>query len=475
MICLISLLSLILATHTHAYSTYTFNTQLGFIFPTGQAKLPQKVDITYFMSGYWYETATFHNHLTAFDLYTDMIRNGSIFKINNTNAVPIPQLGQSASSLMQQIRGAISKINQITGDNFTYGQQPTGRMDVFSITRKFWFPNTVLDDIKALAAQVDKDKNYALEGPLISDQKAIIISNHVIMFVTEITKYHKQIHQLAELLTNLRNRQLSEESTRILKSNMHGVTEDYETKLRPTYYLSQNNSIIFQIQSRAYKDLQSVVAYKSIPYLGHKLEGDFYSDTSGNKVFRVDCRDDLCFQKDPDSCGEAIYENDLMSILVNCTFVPDDSEFDVTPIGIFIYKSPSEELQAVLANHSLQASKVPMLAQFSGCFNLTQEHLVIESCLNLTSSQIKPKYDTDKVDKFFNPFFLVRIFKYIQNGPILTTLLVLPTALILVLCLFKAACNKMCCSKPKYERVPNYETPSRRNRRRSSKQRGTQL
>ena len=444
----------------YIYYVYCFNKQLEFIYPMGDAQIPKTSNITTKLITYTFEEAKFDQHKLAFKKIKKMLTEGPVF--SNQLAIPVYQLTKTSLQLLDESALILDELTQLAAEDYSYGVEPPLTTNSVELIRTSWFHDTDFNDLRILAGHLEADKDYDFTGASDSSPQEQKIVNNMVLFHGELTKYNNDLAMLLQLFSSLRNQKITEDVEQILRDQIfQGLY--LENKISSNYFRVKEKKISFQIQATVYSEIELATRHKSIPYFGQKIAGQYYSDPAGTRVYAIECKNDICAEKHPDPCGESIFHHDLSGILFNCTFVEDDTEFEITPKGIFIYKKPSAELQELLDSKDISADKRPTLVQFTGCYHLPKGNTTIHGCLNLATKQITPRFDIGLIENYFDPYFLIKIFKYLKDLPFLSLLLILPTSVILVLWSFKALCGKICCSKPTYQKTPIYDRTSRRS------------
>ena len=447
-----------------------YQEKLDFLYDMGKAVLPQAVYISYKHYGFVYENATFDKHNKSLSLYTKMFNTGKMYKNTSANTAPFAELAKLAKIQIKDIQKTLGQIKSLAEEEFAYGDLPAPGTIVEGehFNRSVWLQNTKFDDIKTIAAVLDQSKNYNPSSPIEQDGKSQQYLEHLTNFMNELDKYHLEIKLLLELIITLRKKEITEDVTELLKHHLN-QEEEYSIKIKPVMYYSKDYNIAFTIEVHTFHTLKEVTEYKSIPFFGHKVEGQYYSYGFNNRLFQLECQGDICHESRND-CTESLYHSDLKGILLNCTFVPDKTPFEVTPKGLFVYSAPSAEIIKLMQEHNLNATQRPMLAQFTGCFSLKQYNLNISGCFKMDEKLITPKYDTAAIDTFFHPDFIFQILSYIQDWPLFAVLTIIPTLSITVLLIIKTIIKKIfeClwqCFKPRYRPIPEFEMHPRRPRR----------
>lgn len=433
----------------------------------GSAEIPQSSNITIKYISYKYEKAKFDEHKKAFASTKEMLTTGKVF--GSQLAIPIYQLTKTSLELLDESTYMINELEKLSLEDYSIGLEPPLTTTVDSLARTSWFHDTDFNDLRILAGQLAVDKDYDFNGLSDTDPTEQKIVNNMVLFHGELTKYHNDLSMLLQLFSSLRNQKLTEDVRQILQEQL--FTGLYlQSRITSTFFRVKDQTISFSIKAIVYSEVKIATKYKSIPYFGQKIAGQYYTDTAGTRLFAIECHNHICAEKHPDQCGQSLFSNDLTGILFNCTFATDESEFDITPKGIFVYKEPSEKLRSLLDDHGLTAQQRPFLAQFSGCYHIPQGSTTIHGCLNLPIKQITPKFDISTIDNYFDPYFLIKVFKYLKDFPLLSILLILPTSVILIMCAVKAVFCKICCSKPDYRKTPEYERAPRLTHRRKQQQ-----
>ena len=448
----------------------TSRPDLGFLYPIKHTQLPQTSNLTTYSFQYIYEKTKFDLHNRSWNLLKTTLAS-SAFNISNYNSLPLPQLASSILALIQSNQDTYKDLEHMAQIEIEHGTKAAVNETV-NITSEDWYSDITYGEITKFALLVQNDGDHS-PGRFEEDGTYQNLFKNMVLLHSEVFSYHQQLQQLYKLLTGVQQKRLSETTYDTFTEHIGPVKPDsYINSIESTYYRSGQGIIDFEIKVIVNGELKTFLEYKAIPYLNFKINRTYYSEPINNRLFSIECINNVCSEVEDDICGEALYQKDLTDILITCPFEYESAKYEITDHGIFIYTTPSTDLQALLDKYHLKVDRYPTLVQFQGCYNLKQGNVAISGCLDLENTQYTSRYDTSSLQVYLNPSFYAMVWKFISNGPWILTVLLLPTTLILMMCGCTMICKKICSPKPKYRPIVDHEMAHvnriHRNRRHKS-------
>ena len=445
---------------------------LGFLFPIGKAQLPQTADLTTYSFRYIFEDNKFSLQNDSLTILRNTLNTGKAFTEHPLLDDSISTLAKNTALLINQTLDTVHDIKHITDRSYVHGEEAAVNETVVIDTDK-WYPETSLYEVSRLAIMVAEAKNFSYPKDYKnSDDYRRLITN-LINLNNELTKYHHQLLQFFRLIHGAQQDCISTISTQILAEHVFEIPEDsFIEQMTITYYSSGYGSLDFEVKVLVYGEMQLFESYKSVPYMKYKINHTYYSDLAHTRLFTIQCKNDLCFEVENDTCASALYLKDLTKILDSCEFEYEDIRYEITDQGIFIYSTPSDDLKALLEKHGLTTDKFPTLVQFSDCFSLKQNNLIVSGCMDLETKQFVTRYDQGPIEARLSPHLGYQVYQLMQEEPWVITMIGLPVSVIFLLCILYKCCSCMFCPKNKYKPVIDSEAHVNYNRKRRSNRSG---
>ena len=183
------------------------------------------------------------------------------------------------------------------------------------------------------------------------------------------------------------------------------------------YFFKTSDKLDVTFELATHTELIEYTKFINIQYYNRKLAEDYYSKADNDGFFLLNCITDTICYPVPTSCGKALHNESIYSVLTDCKFVASSSEYDLIPgLGLVINKETKDkDIQKVLKDQNISPKSYPCLLEFSGCVGLNGGEL--KMCFDGEKNVIYSQFQ-NQIFEYINPMWYNSLVGYFKDFPL---------------------------------------------------------
>ncbi len=332
-----------------------------------------------------------------------VVTTKNLFK-ENIHSKPLYILGTVINNHVNQIKKYRTKLNQFLKPQ-KFGLPNDNNTLINSTTL---LPDLSTQEILELSAVIEPMFDTTIDKASSESELYLELFNKVYLLELTISQYTEDLIKFYTLINCIISGKCYQNMPIVFESIL-SLTPNYQLQsIHTSYYAATDTSLSFDLTVVETTDALQVIQYKSIPMENYILDAKLYSNEMHENFFQLECNNEKCIKQAPGLCESSIHNGTLDMIIANCEFKPNNMDFEITDIGIFIYSTPNAELTELLETFDIELTSFPSLVQFTGCFNLTDQDLITEKCFEFKRSVISSKYQNINFTELLEPRLIHR-------------------------------------------------------------------
>ncbi len=430
-----------------------YKEQLDVIYPEKYVTFPKHTKYTTYNYKIEHEPTITNIEDKLWNNIQTMVETTNLFK-ENIHSKPLHILGTVINNHVNQIKKYRTKINEFFKPR-KFGMPNNNNTLIKSTTL---LPDLSTKEIIELSAVIEPALNISIDKTASESELYLELFNKIYLLELTISQYTEDLIKFYTLINCIISGKCYQNMPIVFESIL-SHTPDYQLQsIRTSYYAATKTSLSFDLTVVETTDALQFIQYKSIPMENYIMDAKLYSNEMHENFFQLECNNDICIKQAPGLCESSIHNGTLDMIIDNCEFKPNNMDFEITDIGIFIYSTPNAELIKILKTFDIKLTSFPSLVQFTGCFNLTDQDLTTETCYKFEKAVIISKYQNTNITELLEPRLIQRTIENLTDLDLILAINVMIVGSMIIILICKCVL-KMC----KYKNKINVHAQTRRH------------